>query len=73
MTTFWVNTFGVIHVEAESRDQALDLAHEYACQLTEADVPGRPRLTLLSVDGDDAGIWRVGPGESARAGRSLGG
>lgn len=61
MTTFWVNTYGVIHVEADSEEQALDLAHEYACELTEPDKPGRPRLTLLSVDGDDAGVWAAAP------------
>jgi hypothetical protein len=61
MKTYWVNTFGVIHVEADSEEQALDAAHGYACELMETDVPGRPRLTLLSVDGEDAGIWNADP------------
>jgi hypothetical protein len=65
MNTFWVNTFGVIHVEAESKEHALDLAYEYACQLSEPDLPGRPRLTLLSVEGEDAGIWDAFPDRTA--------
>jgi hypothetical protein len=39
------------------REHALDKAHDYALSLIEDDVPGEPRLTLLSAEGEDAGTY----------------
>jgi hypothetical protein len=40
MKTYWVNVFGVIHVEADSEEEALDLAHLHGCNLIEPDAQG---------------------------------
>lgn len=56
-TTWWVNAYGVIHVEAGNEEQAKDQAHKFALNMIQPDIPGQPRLTLLSCEGKDAGSY----------------
>jgi hypothetical protein len=63
--TYWVNVFGVIHVEADSEHQALDLADTYAEGLQEPDRPGWPRLIGLTSVGEQADVWDDQPNDSA--------
>jgi hypothetical protein len=59
METYWVNTYGVIHVEANSEDEALALAHRYVGAIMEPDRPGQPRLVMLCAEGEQAGVWEA--------------